>query len=339
MINSVFKWHEAALVELLKRAGRLPHALLLKGPEGTGVAEFAVVLAQCLLCESPQTGGGACGQCSGCNWYRLGNHPDFRLVQPDSYADDDPEAETEKKGADKKNAEKKSTQIRIDQVRALQDFLSVGTHRAGRRVVVLHPADTMNEPTQNALLKSLEEPPPASIFILVTSRPDRLLPTIRSRCQALTLPRPDREASLAWLEAQSVPEASTALALAGGAPLSAAELAGRAEFILGLSRQLADRRMEPIALAAASANATPSEFVAALYRWCFDVLSVGLAGRVRYHPSSEAALREVSGRCRPEKVAAFLRTLAEASSLAQHPLNPKLFFEDLLVRYRALFAA
>src|SRR4051812_14926392 len=158
MISNVFEWHDQALKDILGRAGTLPHALLLQGPAGTGVAEFAVVLAQCLLCESPGPGGAACGHCSGCNWYQLGNHPDFRLVQPDSYADEEADAE----GSDKKSTEKKSNQIRIDQVRALQDFLSVGTHRAGRRVLVLHPADTMNEATQNALLKSLEEPPPAS---------------------------------------------------------------------------------------------------------------------------------------------------------------------------------
>jgi DNA polymerase-3 subunit delta' len=197
----------------------------------------------------------------------------------------------------------------------------------------------MNEATQNALLKSLEEPPAATVFILVTSNPHRLLPTIRSRCQAVSLPRPDQQAALAWLREQQVPEPERVLALAGGAPLAAADLAERAPFIAEFTSRLADTRLDPLALAASCRHAAAPEVVVALQRWCYDLLSVSLAERPRYHPESLAALREASRRCRPEKLAGFLRTLAEAARLSQHPLNAQLFFEDLLVRYSGLFAA
>jgi DNA polymerase-3 subunit delta' len=332
----MFSWHRDTLKPLLRQGDRLAHALLVQGAEGIGLAEFAAEWARCLLCEKPAGDGSACGQCMGCNWFDLGNHPDFRLVQPDSFAAEDGDAEP---GEGKKSAEKKSDQIRIDQVRALQDFLGIGTHRAGRRVVVLYPADSMNIATQNALLKSLEEPPTATVFLLVTSNAHRLLPTVRSRCQAVTLPSPTPEASAEWLRGQGVAEPEKALALAGGAPLLAAEMAERSEFVRLFTEKLADRRMEPLALAAACASAAPAEFVAGLYRWCYDLLSVALAGRARYHHGREAALRDIATSCRPERIAGFLRTLAEARSLAQHPLNAKLFFEDLLLRYQALLEA
>jgi DNA polymerase-3 subunit delta' len=327
---SFLDWHIATARRLLDDRSRIPHALLIEGPAGSGVPEFASALAQALLCEQPVEGM-ACGKCAGCHLYGLGNHPDFRLVQPDALAAaDDAEAEPAPKG------EKKSEQIRIDQVRALQEFLAVGTHRQGSRVIVLHPADTMNEPTQNALLKSLEEPPPATLFMLVTSDPQRLLPTIRSRCQAVTLPKPGAEAALRWLAAQGVKEPETALSLAGGAPLLAAEMAERADFLQLFASRLSDRRLDALALATACANVPVAEFVAALYRWCYDVLSVRLAGKVRYHVAHADALRDVAARCRPERMAGFLRKLAESRELAGHPLNARLVFEDLLLQYHAL---
>ena len=119
----------------------------------------------------------------------------------------------------------------------------------------------------------------------------------------------------------------------------AVELERRSEFIQSFIDGLGDRHMGPLALAAACQNAAPVEFVTGLYRWCYDLLSLQLAGRVRYHAGREKTLSETAARCRPERVAAFLRTLAEARSLAQHPLNARLVFEDLLIRYRVAVEA
>src|SRR5438105_9376666 len=173
----IYPWQKKAWDELGRYRGQLPHALLLRGREGLGAEALARAFAQSLLCESPQAGGLACGRCPACNWFAQGNHPDFRMLQPESLAPEPP-AESEEGPAKK---EKKSEQIRIDQVRALQDFLGVGTHRGGLRVIVVHPAETMNPNTQNALLKNLEEPPPGTVFVLVTANAERLLPTVRSR--------------------------------------------------------------------------------------------------------------------------------------------------------------
>lgn len=327
----IFTWIEGQLAELAEMRVRLPHALLLHGPEGVGQFELGMAFAQFLLCEKPAPIGRACGRCSACVWFEQGNHPDFRLLRPESMAgDDDSEAAAESK--------KKSDQIKIDQVRDLQRFLAVGAHRAGLRVIVLHPADAMNISTQNAVLKSLEEPPPYTLFLLVTSFPHRLLPTIRSRCQSISVPVPNRDLAVQWLEGQRIENPQSVLALAGGAPLSAMRLSEFEPVRQRLIEQLRDPRFDPVAAAEHCLGAEPGEAVAWLQRWVYDLLCLKLTGRVRYHVADEQGVRATAARCDPARAATLLRKLAKARSLAQHPLNPRLFFEDLLIQYGALIA-
>src|SRR3979490_2592662 len=192
---------------------RLPHAILIQSGEGMGEFEFAQAWAQSLVCEEPGPDRRACGVCHACNWFSQGNHPDFRLIVPESMA-----PESREEGAEP--AKKRSEQIRIEQVRELAGFLAVGTHRGGLRVILVYPADAMNANTQNALLKSLEEPPPDTIFLLVTTQAERLLATVRSRCLRLTLPLTAPVQVSRWLREQGIERPEAALAAAGGAPLA-----------------------------------------------------------------------------------------------------------------------
>ncbi|MGP1677555.1 MAG: DNA polymerase III subunit delta', partial [Burkholderiales bacterium] len=202
--------------------GHLPHALLFHGRPGIGKLHLAQVLAQSLLCENRAQEGLACGACAACAWFASGNHPDFRLLQPEALAPAQEEAEA---GEEVEEGRKKaSKQIKIDQVRALGDFLNVGSHRHGHRVVLIHPAESMNPGAANALLKSLEEPSPGVVFLLVSHQPSRLLATVRSRCHALALSLPARELSLRWLQEQGSKATPATLAFAGDAPLEAAAL-------------------------------------------------------------------------------------------------------------------
>ena len=331
----MYQWHQQTLQELHRKQARLAHAILLQAPEGTGLFDFAVDWAQALLCEAVSPAAQACGTCLACGWFAAGNHPDYRLVQPDSHVVE-PEATGDGPPLTAREREKKSDQIRIDQIRELAAFLNVGTHRAGRRVVVLHPADTMNTATQNALLKNLEEPATGTVFILATSRAHRLLPTVRSRCQTVLLPRPAPQQALQWLQGQGVEYPEAMLAMAGGAPLLAVEFAGRAEFIGQLADQLANRRMDPLLVAALCQRASPVEVVTELYRWCYDLLSSRLGAGVRYHAGMDSAVGAIAAQCSPRLIAGYLRSLARARALAEHPLNPRLFMEDLLFGYLAL---
>src|SRR5881628_3694779 len=147
----IFEWQAQPWKAWTRLRERLPHAILIQSGEGLGEFEFAHACAQSLLCERPQPDQRACGTCHACNWFSLGNHPDFRLIVPESMA-----PESREEGAEP--SKRRSEQIRVEQARELADFLAVGTHRGGLRVILIYPAEAMNANTQNALLKNLEEP-------------------------------------------------------------------------------------------------------------------------------------------------------------------------------------
>ncbi|MGH8703846.1 MAG: DNA polymerase III subunit delta', partial [Burkholderiales bacterium] len=175
-----FNLQDKVWEQLAAKVGRLPHALLLHGAAGIGKLELAERFAQLLLCEKRGQGRRPCGACDGCRWFLGGNHPDARYVEPEALARHAP---VEEEGDEvRSKAAKPSTEIKIEQVRALADFVNLGSHRGGRRVSIIHPAEDMNAHAANALLKNLEEPPAGAVFVLVSHRPARLLPTIRSRC-------------------------------------------------------------------------------------------------------------------------------------------------------------
>ena len=331
----MFPWHISVWDDWSRLCERLPHALMIKAGEGEGAFEFAQQAAQSLLCEHPLPKRQSCGKCAACVWFARGNHPDYRLIVPDSLAEETPE-----EGGETSKKEKRSEQIRIEQIRGLGDFLAVGTHRAGWRVIVVYPADAMNASTQNALLKSLEEPPPETVFLIATTRSDRLLATVRSRCLNFALPFPDAMQAIAWLKAQGVARPEVALASAGGAPLTALAAEGNEPEHIRFLEGLRDPRMDPIALTERTQRVPLSDVVGWLQRWSYDLLSFRVAGRIRYHLGQESAVANTSRHCEARDIAHYLRQLARARALAQHPLNSRLFVEDLLLQYqRAVFRA
>jgi DNA polymerase-3 subunit delta' len=159
------------LLELIARAtsrGTLPPSLIFAGPEGVGKRMAAVALAQLMNCLEPGKFNGldACGSCASCKRIARGVHADVLMIEPGDT------------GA-----------IKIDQVRDAIERTAYRPFEGRRRVVIVNDAEALNVEAQNALLKTLEEPPAASTFILVTSRPDMLLPTVLSRCQRLRFGR------------------------------------------------------------------------------------------------------------------------------------------------------
>lgn len=326
------KWLNKSLDDLVGRwRKRPPHAVLISGQDGIGLDVLGNDLARALLCERPVAPSGrACGTCPACNWMSQGNHPDFRRVQPEALED------PEEVGIGTKE-KKKSQQIRIEQVRELQDFLGIGTHRGGRRVIMLWPANTMNAATQNALLKNIEEPAPNTVFLLLATEVQRLLPTVRSRCQQHAVPIPGREDAVAWLAGEAVDNPEQMLALAGGAPLLAASMAAERAGIGALVQTLS--RLDSDWLAAAGTLSTgtpPAAFIDLLYRWCHDLLSQCLGGVPRYFTGQRKTLATLAAGMDPVETGQFLRRLAAARALAQHPLNARLVFEELLFSYRRL---
>lgn len=340
--------NNTAWTALLSRRAALPHAMLLSGPRGIGKFALARHFAESLLCERPLPDAGACGKCPACSWLAQGNHPDFRLLQPESFEELAKEAtgagETEEGGSRKKAGQ----QITIDQVRALDDFLHVGTHRQGVRVILIHPAEAMNRATANSLLKSLEEPISNTLFLLVSNEPDRLLPTIRSRCQCITVACPSPALAGEYLRRHGIDDAGRWLALAGGAPLLAAELAADGEDSLldALTDALAcGASLDPLAAAAAldrvfkarKADAQLKRVVEWWQKWLFDL---GLAREglpVRYFRMAETTLRQLAGGVRAEDLLALNRKALQYKAQSEQPLNSRLFFEDFFLNYVALF--
>lgn len=308
---------------------RLPHALLLRGRRGIGKLSLGRYWAKALLCERPAQRGEPCGNCPACNWFEQGNHPDFRLVEPDAGGD----TEGEEGGG---LAKRFRQHIGVEQIRGLADFLNISSHRGGFRIALVHPADAMNGPAANALLKTLEEPGPGTLFILVSHRPQRLPATVLSRCHQISVTRPDALAAQGWLKNQEAPEPALCLAEAGGAPLAALEFTDT-EY-RRLRKSFLDALGEPgslnaIDLADRVQKTEPAQVVLWLQKWCYDLASLRLTGRLRYNPDFADRLASVAKGMDLPGLSCYLKALNAAQRVAQHPLNSRLFAEDLLLSY------
>jgi DNA polymerase-3 subunit delta' len=217
-ISRPLPWHGEIWARLGRQLdqGRLSHAFLLSGRRYTGKSCLALALARLLLCHQP-VGGLNCGRCRACEFSAAGSHGDFLWLAP----------------------QEKSRVIKVDQVREVIDLVSKTAGFGQRRVVVLNPAEAMNTSSANALLKSLEEPAADTHLLLLTQRLHGLPATIRSRCQIVKLPVPDRQQGLAWLEQMTGEQRQSEqmLDLAGGLPMLAAQLGGE-----GAEQAVARRR-------------------------------------------------------------------------------------------------
>lgn len=338
MVVSIYPWQEDAWARLQVMRARLPHAILFHGPAGIGKADFIEAFAQALLCENVRPDGHACGTCASCGWFVQGNHPDYRRVRPEALEDELPAAEGEDAPPEEKKTKSKtaSKEIKIEQVRALADFMNISTHRQGLRVVVLYPAEALNMPASNALLKTLEEPPPGTVFLLASNGLDRLLPTILSRCRKFALPMPDHAQALAWLEAQGVQDADGWLREQGGAPLAALTQAetGSREELDGLLQVLAQPSVDAALRSADKLSKAPlAALVAWQQRWLYDVFSYKLSGVIRYYPRYQRELAVLAGRVHVADLMQAIKSTNERRAVADHPLSPKLFVEDMLLDY------
>lgn len=215
---SIYPWQQQSWKQLqtLRKQGRMPHAIVISGLLGTGVSDFVSTFANSLLCTSPDSDGFACGDCASCHVHKSGAHPDYSMLGiPDG-----------------------KKQIPIDNVRALNEHLSLSKSYSNYRVAVISPAEAMNNYSANSVLKTLEEPSPDTVMLLMTHKFSSLLPTIRSRCVHYLLTAPTAQESLEWLSAQAtVNDPKLLLATANNKPLTALSfdknkdvLAKKAEF-------------------------------------------------------------------------------------------------------------
>ena len=319
-------WIGDQLGYLLAQRG---HAWLLHGPSGLGQYELALELTRAWLCDDPGPAG-ACGRCGSCHTVDVRAHTDLFVLMPETamLARGWPLAEKAQADIDDKKR-KPSKDIRIDDVREAVEFSQRTSGRGRGKVVLVAPAERMNQASANALLKTLEEPPGDVRFVLATEAAHQLLPTIRSRClgHAMTWPQP--AAASAWLQQQRIDAADVAALLraAGGRPQEALSLAeagvnGRAWSQLPKALARGD--------AGLLADSAPPQAVDVLQKVCHDVMALATGAVPRFFEATDLPP--------PARLAAlsdWARALSRAARTAEHPFNPGLMLEALVSQAHA----
>lgn len=302
--------HKPAIAWLQRRvaAETIGHAYLFLGPSGIGKRFVAHQLAQRLQCDRP-TSDDACGQCAACQAVAADRHPDVIVV----------------------TVPEESRQIKIEQIRQLQHWLGFTPFSGRRKVAIVDEADSMQEPAASALLKTLEEPPPSAVLILIAVAESRLLPTIVSRCARLFFgPLPTAQLTAA-LTAQGV------------APSRADAVTRMAAGRLSRARRLAlpevwDRQQAVLAewLAAVEAGtpepafaARPREEVDAalevIAAWYHDLLLIqaGADRSACLFPEREPELRRHAARWAPDRLLDALEAVYATQAVIQQRVNPR----------------
>lgn len=329
-------WQQATAQAWLSDRGRFAHAWLIHGMAGIGKRQFAKAAAASLLCEAPAAGL-ACGACPACHWVAKGSHPDLRLIRPDAIAQQEGETASEEgqEGAARKTVSK---DIRVEQLRALHDWFNTATHRGGWRVAVLYPAEALNLISANALLKVLEEPPEHTLFLVVADAPDRLLPTLVSRCRRLPLPVPERKLALDWLKARQVAQPETWLDARGGAPVHALAFSLETDDVcpawLRQWVQAVNAEDEPdfMHLAQLLEAQSAEAWLDVLQRFVVDLQFATQGLHARYFPGLSELTRALAQRTDARLVADTAKWLNSQNRLAGHPLNARLFAYKTLHR-------
>ena len=302
------------------------HALLIYGPGGVGQFELALALAKGWLCEAIDRplGDRPCGRCASCKLHGAHSHPDLLVLVPEALREslgwDVGGSEGDDAGEGGKR--KPSKEIRVEAVRAAIGFATTTSARGRGKVVVVHPAERMNDVAASAFLKTLEEPVGDARFLLCSAAPDSLLPTIRSRCQHVALPVPPATDAEAWLGRRGVEQPGVLLAASGGRPQKAVDLVERgidAAAWLALPRRIAAGDATALhgwALAAA---------VDALQKICHDAMALACGGAPRFFPKdrvvSDASL---------DALLRWSRELARVAAEAEHPWSVDLAVESLV---------
>ena len=313
-------WLAAPLGQAL--ASQRGHALLIHGGTGAGVLPFALTLAQSWLCESAQASGLACGRCGSCRLVQSHLHPDLQVLMPESLRRQHAWLRVDDKAEGDDAKRKPSKQIRVDEVRSVIDWVFKTSGRGRGKVVVLHPAESINLQSANALLKTLEEPPPGTRIVLSCADPALLLPTVLSRCQQLRLNAPESAVAKAWLQQQGVDGAEVLLAACAGLPLDALELAQS-----GVTA--AQWRALPAEVARAQPGALKGwplpRVIDAMQKICHDAMASATGAAPRYFPAGSVAKGAALS-----ALDAWWRDLGRVARHDEHPWNEGLMLDALL---------
>lgn len=311
-----------------RQKGRLSHAYLFLGPEGVGRASTAQALAAALNCLAPREDGDACGTCASCQRLAAGTNPDFLVITP---APED--------------LKKQQPQIKIDRIRELSRVTNYSPLGNGWRVILIKPAEAMNEPAANALLKTLEEPPERHLLALTAQAEADLLPTIVSRCHKLAfapLPAALVARELERRRGLAPPQAQLLAALSGGSLGRALTL--DPEAILAQRRQVLED-LQALAKGSAAvaldwaqrlAKSRPDldHFLSLAQLWYRDLLLCHFQAPAALlaHQDLQADLQRAAAAAPPDTWFQKFTALGTAQRHLQANLNPELTLDILGLR-------
>ena len=314
-------WNVEAWDRLQQRRRRdsMPHAILLAGPSGLGKREFSEEFARSLLCQSPTEGAHGCGTCRACRFAIAGTHPDLVRVNLELRDDGKPR-----------------TEITVDQMRALGERLGLTAQFGGVQIALIDPADALNVNASNALLKTLEEPTPRTIIVLVADHPSRLSATIRSRCQRVEFRVPAAPVALAWLFQQDVDKTlvEDALHASEGNP-------GRALLWLRSGAMMVRSEVARDLVALNGNNIAPYDVA---QRWGRDDADLRLHFAASLACEQAASLAQVGAKgplaltaaVELPKLTVWFDRANRTRELLRGPLRPELALLELLVAWSAL---
>ena len=327
MMHSIYPWLKDAWIAIHQN-NKLPHALIFKGKEGIGKHDFAMTFAKSYLCQTQLPNYLPCEVCTSCNWFP-DSHPDFKHIAPIESDDDE---SSKRKTVRKKN-------IAIHQIRELSEYLELSAHQEkGKRIVLIEPADSLNQSASNALLKILEEPPENTLFILVTSQTQRLIATIRSRCQLLDLRGPSLEEARLFLDGQKIVHDESLLSFTGGSPFSAMkELENQSERNVITQLLSQGHKIDITKVNYTILTQGLDWTVNMIQKWAFDLLLSFHTQQSYYFKKEEARIYSQAKQLNLDALLLFTNELNELKKIASHPLNQELQLQNIFIKYKQIF--
>lgn len=321
-IKQIYPWQAQQWAQLQSshQAHRLPHALLFMGVKGLGKAAFADYFSQSLLCQQTNANGEPCGQCHDCSLMMAKSHPNILWIIPDGQS------------------------IKVDQIRAVSEFTNQTALKGKHRIVVIHPASSMNAQAANALLKTLEEPTSDVHIILISDQSERLPATILSRCQRIIFSAPSKHAALEWLN-NDHPDLELLLNLSQGAPLQVQHgiendsLTTRKK-LFELFYSLSLKQADPVQAASQRKDELILQDLDFILTWLMDIvrwlLTQDESHLINY--DFKNALIEISCRVSKQACLTYMQYLQSIRQLLLQGLNlnKQLVMEDVFIRWAKL---
>ena len=313
----------------------LPPALLMYGVEGVGKRTLALHLAQSALCEKASFLKEPCGICGSCHLFQAETHPDFKIL-----SNDEVDTSADEEGA--ASTKKVKQVISVKTVRELGSFCYTKHHRGHAKVIIIDPADNLNQNASNALLKNLEEPPAFLHFILLAKHSESLIPTILSRCLKVHVRAPELAVTSDWLNRQTsinqIEEHKKELAirLSGCAPFASMQLIEDDAFFVNRDKILALLSQDAInafTLAAFCEKIDAPILQRIFYPLLHDLLMADLGGDIVFHKDKVSEIQRIKRAMTPKAVTHWQGSFNDYLKSANHPLNRRLALEALFLKW------